>query len=186
MPQKETVIDDGDIVIEKITTTSDDFQPVTFKRLREDIRKQEGDTESSCWGCQHSFGNPSADSLTQRLFRIFEDNIPNIPEDQVFAEIMYAQQELFVNVDPARNKLWTVASIRNHVYNHIIHPRFNSARDFRSFQQMQRVMEDTLFKRDDVTGHCDVDPKKVDALIKVNKSKNEALKMLLQADNAAE
>jgi hypothetical protein len=178
MSNKETVFQDGDLVIEKIAPESDDLQPCTLKRLKADIRKDEGDVGTVCWGCKQSFGSPNADAVTQQLYRIFEENLMQVPDEQIFAEIMMAQQELFVNVNPKAHSLWTVQSIRNHVTNHMIHERYNHIRDYRNFAEMEKAMSDTLFRKDEVTGHVDVCPKKMEVLLKLNKSKQEALKMV--------
>jgi hypothetical protein len=177
MSNKETVLQDGDLVIEKITPESDDLQPITFKRLKQDIKEEEGDCQQTCWGCRQLFGNTNADPLTMRLFRIFEEGIMHVPDEQIFAEIMMAQQELFVNVNPEEHSLWTVDSIRNHVTNHMVYSRYNNIRDYRNFSEIEKAMSDTLFRKDEITGQIDVDPKKVDALLRVNKSKNDALRL---------
>ena len=182
MTSKETIFADGDLVIEKLAPESDDLQPCTFKRLKEDIKKDEEGEEHVCWGCKQSFGNPKADPLTLSLFQILDENLLEVPDEQIFAEIMLAQQELFVNKNPEAHWLWTVQSIRNHVENHMIYPKYVNARDFRNFNAMEKGMSDTLFRKDEMTGQLEVDPKKIDALLRLNKSKQEAMKAVYQRD----
>lgn len=168
------------------------YRPTKLQKIieeREQIDRESGllprtkEESKACFGCKRDFGQEKADVLTKKLYEIFCNSLMTCPPETIYQKISNAHMKLFVERDPDKYEVWTVAAIRDHIENHMIHSRYDDVMTIRRFREMSRICADSVFRHDPHSGTSDFCAKKFDVAAKLPDKIHQIYTRLLESSN---